>query len=127
MSWEEVIAGNLIVLLVLALVAAVVLTIRCAVYSFASGIERLLRALGFSGESAPRTADKEPAVARVVEPFRLDGEEPMAVGRVFLRGETWNAHADPSLAGELSVNDLVEVVHQSGLHVRVVRKMEAAH
>jgi membrane-bound ClpP family serine protease len=126
MSWEEVIAGNLILLLVLALIAAVALTIRSAIYSFASGIESLLRALGFAGESAPPTPDKEPAIARVVEPFKPGGEDANAVGRVFLWGEIWSAHADPSLAREISVDDLVEVVRQSGLHVVVVRKIEDA-
>jgi len=85
-------------------------------------LNRLVRRVGLSGASPETRALGCHVEGRVVGRFRpLPGGEE-AVGRVFARGETWNACCPVSVAADLDDGDPVWIEYADHLRVVVLGK-----
>ena len=114
----------LIVFLLLFLAALAVMLAASLTLSMplADVINIVLRRVGLAGAYAGSRSIGGRGVGVVDETFTVAPDGTRAEGRLFVKGELWNARCDPSVAGDLARGDEVEFLYDEDLTVKVIGK-----
>jgi len=116
---EILIVLVLLFLVALGVVLAVSLTLSMPL---ADVINSLLRKIGLAGAYKGSRSIGGRGVGVVDETFTVVPDGTRAEGRLFVKGELWNARCDPSVAADLARGDEVEFRYDEDLTVNVVGK-----
>ena len=110
------------VLVLLAIVAVLLAAgaIAILVRPLFDALNVAMRRVGLAGASPESRTIGAHGEGRVVGQFELLPGENLAEGKVFVKGETWNAFCPAELAAQLSEGDRVCIAYDRGLIVTVL-------
>ncbi len=86
------------------------------------GLNVLLRKIGLARASPETRASGQEHVGEVTHEFSWDPNVGKATGKVFVKGEIWNAECQPDLVDALPAGTRVRVLYEEDLLVRVLGK-----
>ena len=115
----------LIVLLLLFLVALAIMLAASLTLAMplADVINIVLRKIGLTGAYRGSRSIGGRGVGVVDETFMVVPDGTRAEGKLFVKGELWNARCDPTVATGLARGDEVEFIYDEELIVKVVGKI----
>ena len=114
----------LLVLLLLAITALAITVVVAAWLSMplADAVNMMLRRIGLTGPGRGSRSIGGHGIGLVDEEFRMMPGGDRAEGKLFVKGELWNARCAPAVASTLRRGDEVEFVYNEDLTLTVIEK-----